>query len=142
MCFVLLDFLWTSCSTDLVLLAGFVLYVQRVDDFMTMAADGAALAEVRAGITFGVELYFPWDGPEAVVDISSEGVVPLRNVPDVIGLVGRREGAAESCVLQGRDIRSVLVPDCREWTRIFTMSRLSIWERCRNRLFPFRSYWC
>ena len=40
---------------------------------------------------------------------------PLRNVPDVIGLVGRREGAAESRVLQGRDVRSVrvLVPDCR-----------------------------
>ena len=29
---------------------------------------------------------------------------PSRKVPDVIGLVGRREGAAESCVLQGRDI--------------------------------------
>ena len=80
-----------------------------------MAADGAALADVRAGIMFGVELYVPWDSPEAVVDISSEGVVPLRNIPDVIGLVGRREGAAESRVLQGRDVRSVrvLVPDCR-----------------------------
>ena len=33
----------------------------------------------------------------------------------MIGLVSRREGAAESHVLQGRDIRSVrvLVPDCR-----------------------------
>ena len=48
-------------------------------------------------------------------DISSDVVVPLRNIPDVIGLVGRREGAAESRVLQGRDVRSVqvLVPDCR-----------------------------
>ena len=72
-----------------------------------MAADGAALTEVRAGITFGDELYVPWDAPEAVVDISCEGVVPLRNVPDVIGLVVRREGAAESSVLQGQDIRSV-----------------------------------
>ena len=53
---------------------------------------------------FGVELYVPWDAPEAVVDISSEGVVPLRHIPDVIGLVGRREGAAESRVLQGRDV--------------------------------------
>ena len=69
----------------------------------------------RAGITFGVELYVPWDAPEAVVDISSAGVIPLRHIPDVIGLVGRREGAAESRVLQGRDVRSVrvLVPDCR-----------------------------
>ena len=80
-----------------------------------MTTNGAAVAEDRAGITFGVELYVPWDAPEAVVDISSEGVVPLRHIPDVIGLVGRREGAAESRVLQGRDIRSVrvLVPDCR-----------------------------
>ena len=106
---------WTFCSTDFVLLAGFVLYIRRVGDCRNMAVDGAALAEVRAGITFGVKLYVPWDAPEAVVDISSEGVVPLRNVPDVIGLVGRREGAAESRVLQGRDILSVqvLVPDCR-----------------------------
>ena len=107
--------MWTFCNTDFVLLAGFVLYVRRVNDFGNMAADGAALAEVRAGITFGVELYVPWDAPEAVVDVSSAGVVPLRNIPDVIGLVGHREGAAESRVLQGRDIRSVrvLVPDCR-----------------------------
>ena len=49
------------------------------------------------------------------MDVSSAGVVPLRNVPDVIGLVGRREGAVENRVLQGRDARSVrvLVPDCR-----------------------------
>ena len=41
--------------------------------------------------------------------------MPLRSIPDVIGLVGHREGAAESHVLQGRDARSVrvLVPDCR-----------------------------
>ena len=67
--------------------------------------------EARAGaITFSIELYVPWD---ALVDVFSEGVVPLRSIPDVIGLVGRREGAAESCVLQGRDARSVrvLVPD-------------------------------
>ena len=73
------------------------------------------MVEDRGGITFGVELYVPWDAPEAVVDISSAGIVPLRHIPDVIGLVGRREGAAESRVLQARDVRSVrvLVPDCR-----------------------------
>ena len=53
------------------------------------ATEGAALVENRAGITFGVELYVPWDAPEAVVDIQSEGVVPLRSIPDVIGLAGR-----------------------------------------------------
>ena len=80
-----------------------------------MDANGFSVVDNRAGITFGVELYVPWDAPEAVVDVSSAGVVPLRNVPDVIGLVGRRESAVESRVLPGRDARSVrvLVPDCR-----------------------------
>ena len=50
---------WTFCSTDFVLLAGYVLSVRRVNDFRNMAVDGAALAEVRAGITFGVELLCP-----------------------------------------------------------------------------------
>ena len=58
---------WTFYSTDSVLLAGFVLSVRRVNDLGIMAADGAALAEVRAGNTFGVELYVLWDAPEAVV---------------------------------------------------------------------------
>ena len=73
----------------------------------------AVLVEDRAGITFGVELYVPWDAPEAVVDIHSEGVVPLRSIPDVVGQVGRRPDAAGSRILQGRDVRSirVLVPD-------------------------------
>ena len=131
---------WTFCSTDFVVLAGFVLSVRRINDFGIMAADGAALAEVRAGITFGVELYVPWDAPEVVVDVSSEGVVPIGNIPDVIGLVGRREGAAESCVLQGRDVRSVeSFRIVGEWTRTFTTLPLSIWGRCQSRRFPFRS---
>ena len=104
---------WTFCGTDCVLLAGCQLFLDV--NCWTMATNGASVVEDRAGITFGVELYVPWDAPEAVVDISSAGVVPLRHIPDVIGLVGRRESAAESRVLQGRDARSVrvLVPDCR-----------------------------
>ena len=80
-----------------------------------MDADGFSIVVNRAGVTFGVELYVPWDAPEAVVDISSAGAVPLRNVPDVFGLIGRRDSTTESRVLQGRDARSVrvLVPDCR-----------------------------
>ena len=80
-----------------------------------MATDGAALVEGRAGIMFGVQLYVPWDAPEAVVDIHSDGVVNLGSIPDVIGLTGRRPGAAESRVLQGIDVRCVrvLVPDSR-----------------------------
>ena len=106
---------WTFCSTDCVLLAGFELFLRRVRECWKMATNGASLAEDRAGITFGVELYVPWDAPEVVVDISSEGVVPLRHIPDVIGLVGRREGAVERCVLQNKNIRNiqVLVPDSR-----------------------------
>ena len=82
-------------------------FLRRVSERWTMATNGAAVVEDRVGITFGVELYVPWDAPEAIVDISSAGVVPLRHIPDVIGLVGRREGAAECRVLQGRDVRSV-----------------------------------
>ena len=84
-----------------------------------MDANSFSLVDNRAGIMLGVELYIPWDAPEAVMDVSSAGVVPLCNVPDVIGLVGRRESAVESRVLQGRDARSVrvLVPDhgCKQF---------------------------
>ena len=106
----------TICSTDCVLLAGFGLSLRWVSEYWTMATEGAALVEDRAGITFGVELYVTWDAPEAVVDISSEGVVPLRSIPDVIGLIGRRADAVECRILQGRDVRSVrvLVPDPRD----------------------------
>ena len=77
----------------------------------------------NAGKTFVMDLYVPWDAPEAVVDISSAGVVPLRNLPDVIGLVGRRDNATESRILQGRDPRSirVLVPDCRDFQDVTIM---------------------
>ena len=78
-------------------------------------ADGLSVVDNRAGVTFGVELNVRWDVPEAVVDMSTAHVVPMRGVPDVIGLVGRRDSVVESRVLQGRDARSirVLVPDCR-----------------------------
>ena len=106
---------WLFCGTDCVWLAEFGLFFRRVSVYWIMATDGAALVENRAGITFGVELYVPWDAPEAVVDIQSEGVVNLGSIPDVIGLTGRRPDAAECRVLQGRDVRSVrvLVPDSR-----------------------------
>ena len=94
------DCLIVLCTAGFSSTWSYLCYMQ-VNDFRNMAADSAALAEVRAGITLGVELYAPWDAPEAVVDILSEGVMPLRNIPDVIGLVGHREGAAESRVLQG-----------------------------------------
>ena len=47
-----------------------------------------------------------------MVDLHSNGVVKLDTVPDVIGLTGRRPGAAMVRILQGRDVHA-LVPDPR-----------------------------
>ena len=50
-----------------------------------------------------------------MVDLDSAGTVPLRNVPHVFVMIGRRDSATESRILQGRDARSirVLIPDSR-----------------------------
>ena len=88
-----------------------------------MDAAGFSIVDNRAGITFGVELYVTWDAPEMATDLSAKGTVPLHDVQDAFGmcalLCGRRKGATESRILQGRDACSVrvLVPDCRglEW---------------------------
>ena len=103
------------CSTDWVLPAGYQVLLPEYGECGTMDADGFSIVDNRAGVTFGVELYVPWDAPEMAVDLSSPGTVSLRNVPDVFGMSGRRDSATESRILQGRDARSVslLVPDCR-----------------------------
>ena len=49
-------------------------------------------------------LVLSWYAPEAVVDLHSEGVVDFGTILDVIGLTGRRPGAAVCRVLQGRDV--------------------------------------
>ena len=105
----------TFCGTDWVLPAGYQVLLQKISERWAMDADGLSVVDNRAGVTFGVELYVPLDAPEAVVDVSSAHVVPMCGVPDVIGLVGRRDNAVESRVLQGMDACSirVLVPDCR-----------------------------
>ena len=79
-----------------------------------MAANGASVVDDRADITFG-RVVCSMGCSRGGGGCFAAGVVPLRHVPDVIGLVGRRQGEAESRVLQGRDARSVrvLVPDCR-----------------------------
>ena len=102
-------------GTDCIWLAGRGLFFRQVGVTLVMATDGAAATGGRAGITFGVELVVPWDAPEAVVDLQSDGVMGLEMVPDVIGLTGRRPGATVCRILQGRDVRSVcvLVPDSR-----------------------------
>ena len=78
-------------------------------DSIAMDAAGFSVVDNRAGITFGVELYVPWDAPEMATDLSVKGTVPLRNVQDLFGM-----WATESRILQGKDARSirVLVPDC------------------------------
>ena len=110
---------WLFCGTDCVWLAGFGLFFRRVSVYWIMVTDGAALVENRAGITFGVELYVPWDAPEAVVE--SEGVMNLGSIPDVIGLTGRRPDAAECRGPQGRYVHSVrvLVADSRRLDQNF-----------------------
>ena len=85
----------------------------------------SSMVDNREGHTFGMNLLVPWDAPESVVDVSSAGVVPLRDLPDGMGLVGRQKDATESRILQGRDPRSirVLIPDGRGSIRIFMMLR-------------------
>ena len=58
-----------------------------------MDADGFSLVDHHAGVTFAVELFVPWDASEMAVDLSSTSAVPLRNVPDVFRMVGRRDSA-------------------------------------------------
>ena len=77
------------------------LFLRRVSVTWIMATDSATATGDRAGITFDVELVVPWDAPEAVVDLDSDGVVTLHTVPDVIGLTDRRPGAAVVRILQG-----------------------------------------
>ena len=85
-------------------------------DGVAMDAAGFSIVDNRAGVTFGVEIYVPWDAPEEMTtDLSANGTVPLHDVQDVFGMCGHRKGATESRILQGRDVCSVrvLVPDCR-----------------------------
>ena len=112
---------WLFCGTTCVCFARGEILILEVGLYWTKRMEGAALVEDCAGITFGVELFVPWDAPEAVVDIQSEGVVPLGSIPDVVGLVGRRPDVTGSRILQGRDVRSirVLVPDARRLDQNF-----------------------
>ena len=102
--------------------------------------DGLSVVDNRAGVTFGVKLYVPWDAPEAVVDVSSAHVVPMRGVPVVIGLVGRHHSVVESRVLQGRYARSmrVLVPDCWGLDQNFHDVTIVDMGICRSRMSPCR----
>ena len=56
---------WTFCGTDWVLPAGYQVLLQKIAERWTMDANGFSVVDNCAGITFGVELYVPWDAPEA-----------------------------------------------------------------------------
>ena len=102
-----------------------------------MDAD-SSMVDNREGNTFGMNRSVPWDTPESVVVVSSAGVVPLRGLPDDMGLVGRQKDATESRILQGRDPRSirVLVPDGRGFDQKFHDVKI---VTCRSPMFPCRS---
>ena len=104
-----------NCDADWILPAIYQVLLLKHTVGGTMDADGFSIVDNHAGVTFGVEVYVPWDAPEMEIDLTSNGTVPLRNVPDVFGISGRRESATDSRILQGRDTRSVRVldPDCR-----------------------------
>ena len=67
---------WTFCGTDWVLPTKYQVLLQRIAERWTMDANGFSVVDNLAGLTFGVELYVPWDVLEAVEDVSSAGVVP------------------------------------------------------------------
>ena len=54
---------WTFCGTDWVLPAGYQVFLQWISQRWTMDASGFSVVDNRAGITFGVELYVPWNAP-------------------------------------------------------------------------------
>ena len=93
-------------------LVGFRVWLQTFAGDCSMDVD-SSMVDNREGNTFGMNLFVPWDAPESVVDVSSAGVVSLRDLPDGMGLVGHQKDATESRILQGRDPRNicVLVPD-------------------------------
>ena len=108
-----------NCDMDWILPAGYQVLLLEHATGGTMDADGFSIVDNRAGVMFGSELYVPWDAPE--INLSSSSTVPLQNVPDVFGMSGRRDSAKESCILQGRDARSIQVldPDFRGLDRNF-----------------------
>ena len=108
---------FSSCvfigGCDSIWLAVFGLFFRRVSVDFVMATDGDATAGARSGIIFGVTLDVPWNAPEAIVHLHSDGVVDLDTVPDVLGLTGRRLEPAVVRVMQGRDDQSVRALDSR-----------------------------
>ena len=98
----------TLGDTDRANRAEFQVWLQAIAGDCNMDADSLVIDD-REGHTFGMDLSVPWDAPEAMVDVSSAGVVPLRDLPDGMGLVGRQKDSTESRILQDRDPRSTSI---------------------------------
>ena len=112
----MLDFI-CGCYLAVLIVSGLLgvdYFSQQVSVDLIMAADGVAGVGGWAGITFGVELVVPWDAPEAVFGLQSEGVVDLGTIPDALlaWLVGGR-------VLQNVEFcREEICAMCMFWFRI------------------------
>ena len=90
----------TSGDTGWINRAEFQVWLQMIAGDCNMDAASSVIDD-REGNTFGSNLLLPWDAPEAVVNVSSAGVVIRHNLPDGIGLVGRQRDVTRSRVLQG-----------------------------------------
>ena len=89
-----------SGDTDWINRTGFRVWLQTIAGDCSMDAD-SSMVDNRERNTFGMDLFVPWDAPESVVDVSLASVVPLRDLPDGMGMVGRQKDATESRILQG-----------------------------------------
>ena len=59
--------------------AWYQVLLQNYVKYWTMDAEGFSIVDNRAGVTFGVELYVPWDMPEMTVDLDSAGILQGRD---------------------------------------------------------------
>ena len=64
-----------NCDTDWILPAIYQVLLLKHAAGRTMDADGFSIVDNRAGVTFSVELYVPWDAPEMAIDLTSSGTV-------------------------------------------------------------------
>ena len=97
----------TSGDTSWINRAEVQVWLRMIAGDCNMDADSSVIDNLE-GNTFGSNLLVSWDAPEAVVNVSSAGVVIRRDLPDGMGLVGHQKDATRSRILQGRDPRSYL----------------------------------
>ena len=83
-----------GCCSTVLTVSGLLSVDCIYSELWTMATDSDAAMGDPAGIAFDVELVVPWDAPEAVIDLHSACVIELDTIRDVLGLIGRRPGAA------------------------------------------------